>query len=141
MQRKCEKALLIVITMALLLSVINVDIISVQAAEKQKIIKIVPKECKNVDKILPEPTKHMKTDKNSDNYSYVFKINLTEASKLRITGLARYTFWYGNGEVNYKLTDALSYSDAEFVETWQTQGYADHTGENVWTIIVIRHLY
>lgn len=103
--------------------------VTAEAAPKQKVVRITPTECKNVEKILPEATKHFGTDKSSRNYSYVFKITLPEASKLRITGLARYSFWAWGGKMNYKLTNSLAYETATFTETWETYVYSDHTWE------------
>lgn len=54
---------------------------------------------------------------------------MAEASRLRITGLARYTFWNWNGTVDYKLTNSLAYADATFTETWSSDVYADHSWE------------
>lgn len=100
-----------------------------EAGQNQKVVKITPVNCRNVQKILPEPTKHYPPGQTSENFSYVFKITLAEASKLRITGLARYTFWNWNGMVKYKLTNSLMYADATFTETWSTAVYADHSWE------------
>lgn len=127
-----KRTLAVMTAVAMAFSIISFmpdSAVTAEAAQQQKVIKITPTNCKNVEKILPEATKHYEIDNSSKNYKYVFKITLAEASKLRITGLARYTFWNGGGTVNYKLTDALTYSNATFVETWSTGVYSDHTWE------------
>lgn len=101
----------------------------VQAAEK--VINLRVQQCKDVTKIVPEATKHFGIDDTSENYSYVFRIKVPEASQVRIAGLGRYTFWNGSGTVKYKLTDALKYYDATYTETWSKDVYADHYWEEM----------
>lgn len=136
MKEKTKKALKrmlsIMIMAAMAFSVISFvpgGTATAEAGQNQKAIKITPVNCRNVQKILPEPTKHYAPGQTGKDFSYVFKITLAEASRLRITGLARYTFWNGNGTMNYKLTNSLTYADATFTETWSTAVYADHSWE------------
>lgn len=104
--------------------------VTAEAAPKQKVVRITPiRMQKCLKRYSRRQSKHFGTDKSSRNYSYVFKITLPEASKLRITGLARYSFWAWGGKMNYKLTNSLAYETATFTETWETYVYSDHTWE------------
>ncbi len=125
MKKILSVALAVIIAFSTIAGVGMLQQTEVSAATKT--ITVKPTEYKNVEKVLPEPMRHYPTDKTSSNYSYVFKIKLDEASKLRITGLARYTFWNWGGEVNYKLANSLVYSSETFMEAWSTGVYSDHS--------------
>lgn len=127
-----KRTLAVMTAVAMAFSIISFmpdSAVTAEAAQQQKVIKITPTNCKNVEKILPKATKHYATDTSSNNYSYVFKIKLEEASKLRITGLARYSFWAWGGKMNYKLTNSLTSEKATYTETWDTYVYSDHAWE------------
>lgn len=117
-----KKILSFVLAVSLILSIVEPT--AVQAA--QTIKKIKPTSVADVEKIYPSATISYPAG-TANKYNYTFQFTLSQASKVRITGLSRYTFWNWNGDTKYTLTNSLVQSKATVKETWSTYVNADHS--------------
>lgn len=104
-------------------SVLCLGVPEVKAEEKS--VTVTPTQVKNIKN---DATKLVAAFPSTDeqNYKYIFKFVLKEASEVRITSLSRYAFWNWNGDTKLTLTDSVNEFSSSFNESWETKVNADH---------------